>query len=188
MKRFAWAAAAAVMCCAGGAQAQTVFQSSGLFTDLDSVGGNVPENIPFTLTVAFSATPSGNGFLATNTLVENGASTSFVTSTYLSKVSDLHYSLYGTVTAGQNISIGGYIEDFYLRMPGIPVFGPVSLTSASNITFAVGKSESFGPIFTLNTAVPEASTWAMMMTGAGVAGAALRRRRQLRQARPTAVA
>ena len=72
-------------------------------------------------------------------------------------------------------------NDFIERQdftPGVPVF-----TDAFNYTLAGSRAGFSSPLITftqVSAAVPEPATWAMMITGCGMIGVALRRRNRVR--------
>jgi len=113
-----------------------------------------------------------------------------------------------TFTVGVNANVGGYSEAGTLANTGTSSIGAFSyavpyLISISNsdtitlggntvvwngfnikfneLTLTSGGPQVFGDLTATVTGVPEAASWALMLAGFGLAGAAMRRRRQSAQ-------
>ena len=77
-------------------------------------------------------------------------------------------------------------DDFYIIFNpanGFPQLRSISFTLTTNPTSILGGSVT---IESIDAAVPEPSTWGMMLLGFGAAGLALRRRRPRQLANATA--
>lgn len=123
--------------------------------------------------------------------ISGGALSSFPSATTFSKA-------LGTPVSYYNISVYSQKDGFYFgtyahRLDIIPTEfltnagGTVSLIQLNpNAAYFTAESISgsarraiTGSITTLSAAVPESSTWAMLVAGAGFVGASMRRRRQI---------
>ena len=90
---------------------------------------------------------------------------------------NLGYSFGGTT----GVTSLGFANNFSLFQTYTGSFiasGPASTVSFTNSSFADGTDVALDNV-TVTSDVPEASTWAMMIAGFGLVGAATRRRRTL---------
>ena len=195
-------AAAAALAFVGSAQAATVVNVNGIDNSLpvlitDFEGGGLPPGYSFSGapdiragSSADAALPPGAGsFLA----VVGGASISLSTPVLLSS-----FSFYmGSPDTFNSITfegLGGYTETFSgAALAGLPavlpngdqsvgrtIFYNFGSDRVNKITFASAKNSFEVDNFRAAvSAIPEPATWAMMITGFGLLGATMRRRRKL---------
>ncbi|MFM9977425.1 MAG: PEPxxWA-CTERM sorting domain-containing protein [Sphingomonadaceae bacterium] len=155
--------------------------------DLDGSSG--PGAIESKLTYAFNA-----GDLVTLSLVAGGAQRG-------SRIDDFFVRLlFGAVEPVTNLTGTGYLNGAFGSLPigptftfpvllsGSDPFGPAALSfiadTAGSFKFQIvtNSADNIGPLLDsvtldISGAVPEPATWAMMITGFGLAGTAMRRRR-----------
>ena len=134
-----------------------------------------------TLCASTSSSNSANCSLPLEVLFAGNASTisfNFVANNTISIGSDI-----GDVSIFSGVAFLGIVDVLVLDGSAF-TNDAVSLTGFSNVTRIVITSTDFGGVlyddftFTLNAAVPEPSTWAMMLIGFGGIGYSVRRRRQ----------
>jgi hypothetical protein len=144
-----------------------------LHSDVVSVGTRAGGNISIFVTRTDLDAPPPRGFFSSFTSNNINPGFNIVETTY----ADAGNGLWAGTQLATTTFSGLGAQAANITFNGFTATGPYSVTTRYDITASAGGSTS-PTILLIGTAVPEASTWALMIMGFGGAGAMLRGRRQ----------
>lgn len=148
-------------------------------------GGNAESGFVFTYDVEAGVptyydplVATGYDFLFSGASVTRAMFPTLLTDADGYQIYDLSWNLLGTVAVGGSFDFASPIDGFYLR--GIDPVNMLDPASATAFVFGLVFDQSGTMTVTqipFAESVPEPASWAMMIAGFGIAGAAMRTRR-----------